>query len=418
MKAVIDILNVDKLPNGLTIYTIPKHGFHKTFAILTTNYGSLDLRFKQNGDWVDTPKGVAHFLEHLMFNTVDGNALTKLSTNGASANAYTSTNVTAYYFECVDKFSENLEILLDFVSTAYFTDENVETERGIIEQEVLMGEDDPDHALYYGLMESLFQTNPLRYPIAGTVDSINLITADTLHKCHNVFYNPANMVLCIAGDVDPSEIRKIAERILPSTCEKISARDIGLEEELTPVRFHHTKAMDVSLPIFLAGCKTTPPSRGLESLRYNLISAIALDFISGHSSQLYFNLYNEGLVSSDFSSSFDFTHNAAYSFFGGETRDPNRVFEAIKDEITRLSKGSLDLSYFNRIKKAALGSYVRSLNSFESCCHNIIDGHLHDYDSFEIPNVLSDINENDIISFYRNCLTPENMAISIISPRG
>ena len=395
---------------------VPKRGFFKTFAIFATNYGSTDKRYKLNGDWIDTPSGVAHFLEHLMFNTKEGNALTKLSTNGASANAYTSANVTAYYFECVDKFSENLEILLDFVSVPFFTEEGVETERGIIEQEILMGNDDPDHCLYYGLMESLFEHNPVRIPIAGTIDSITKITADTLKNCHSVFYHPSNMVLCVAGDVDPSGIINIAKSILPDTTGSTPERDKGIPEPLTPVRYQFSKEMDVNLPIFFAGSKSFPPAYGEENLSYGLIGAVALDILAGHSSPLYFKLYNEGLVNSDFSVSFDYTTNAAYSFFGGEARDPMCVFDHIKEEIIKISKQGPDSSYFNRVKKAALGSYTRSLNSFEASCSNIIDGHFRGYDAFNALNVLSAITESDIIEFYNEHLSIENMAISKITP--
>ena len=226
------------------------------------------------------------------------------------------------------------------------------------------------------------------------------------------------MVLCVAGDVDPSEIISIAKTILPSTTGSLPQRDPGIPEALTPVRYNFSKAMDVSLPIFFAGSKSLPPAYGHESLSYGLIGAIALDILAGHSSPLYFKLYNEGLINSDFSVSFDFTTDIAYSFFGGETRDPNRVFDCIKEEIINISKHGPDSSYFNRIKKAALGSYTRSLNSFEACCSNIIDGYFRGYDAFEALDVLSAVTESDIMSFYNNNLSPENMAISVISPRG
>ena len=376
------------------------------------------MRYKVNDKWIDTPKGVAHFLEHLMFNTAQGNALTRLSENGASANAYTSTNTSAYYFECVDRFYENLEILIDFVSVPYFDEANIENERGIIEQEILMCTDDPDHCLYYGLMESLYKINPLRYPIAGTIDSIKQITTETLLNCFNIFYQPSNMALCVVGDIDPSKVREIAVNILSETPKEMPERYSGLSEDLTPERFQTSKEMDVSLPIFLAGCKSIPPAYGTECLRYSLISSIALDLLAGHSSPLFFKLYNEGLVSSDFSASFDFSLNTSYSIFGGETRDPNRVFEEIKNEISRLSINGTDSAYFNRIKKAALGSYTRSLNSFEAISSNTIDGHFLGYNAFEAFDVLSGINEDDIITFYRCHLMPDNMAISIIKPRG
>jgi len=191
------------LPNGLSVFVIPKPGFHKKYAFFATDYGGVDRRFKLSDSWIDTPAGVAHFLEHKMFDTEDGNALELLSANGASPNAYTSTDITAYHFECIDKFYENLETLLSFVSVPYFTPDSVEKEKGIIAQEILMIEDDPDYCLYYGLLRSLFKSNPVRDSVAGTVESIVKITSDTLYDCHKTFYAPSNMALCVVGDVDP-----------------------------------------------------------------------------------------------------------------------------------------------------------------------------------------------------------------------
>ena len=201
-----------ELQNGLTLFVIPKRGYHKRFALFASDYGGADRRFKLDGEWTDTPEGVAHFLEHKMFDMEDGDALTKLSVNGANANAYTSTDITAYHFDCIDMFTENLEILLKFVSTPLFTPESVAKEQGIITQEINMSDDDPDYCLYYGLMQSLFRSNPQRDPVAGTAESISRITAETLFNCHKAFYHPSNMVLCVAGDVEPSQIADIADK--------------------------------------------------------------------------------------------------------------------------------------------------------------------------------------------------------------
>ena len=405
-----------KLPNGLSVYVNPKLGYHKTFAVFAAGYGGADHCFTLGGSRAGTPMGVAHFLEHLMFETPEGSAFTKLSSNGASANAYTSSDITAYYFESVDMFRENLEILLNFVSLPYFTGDSVEREQGIISQEILMCEDDPDFCLYYGLMESLFKHNPLRNSVAGTTESIAEITAGTLYDCHKVFYHPSNMVLCVAGDVNPTDIFDIAIHNLPDTQAEPPQRDYGPPEALSPVSHTFTKSMDISLPIFLAGCKSEPVLHGQASLKLDLISAISLDLLAGHSSPLYLRLYDEGLVSSDFSASYDCAVGAAYSAFGGETRDPGRVFDEVKKEIARLSDQGPDPLFFNRIKKAAQGSYIRSLNSPEAICGNLIEGHFRSYDALETMDTLFSITESDITDFYRSHLSPENMAISIITP--
>lgn len=404
------------LPNGLPIFVVPKPGFHKKYAFFATDYGGIDRRFNLAGKWIDTPAGVAHFLEHKMFDTEDGNALEKLSANGASPNAYTSTDITAYHFECIDMFPENLEILLSFVSTPYFTPESVEKEQGIIAQEILMYEDHPEYNMYYGLLKSLFKSNPVRDSVAGTVESIGKITADTLYDCHKVFYAPSNMALCVIGDVDPSLVVDTAQRILPEEPGESPLRDYGDPEARTPEAKDAVKAMEVSLPMFLAGCKITPAARGKDTLRLALISGLALEMLCGHSAPLYLRLYAEGLINADFSASFDYTAGVAYTVFGGETRDPNRIFREVKDEVQRLLAHGPDPILFKRIKKAAIGSYIRDLNSFGAITASIITGHFRGFDPFDAQDILANVTIGDITKFLRENMVPENMAISIINP--
>lgn len=405
------------LPNGLTVFVIPKHGFSKYFAYFAANYGSIDRRFKHAGNWFDTPNGVAHFLEHKMFETADGDAMTKLSSNGAMPNAYTTSDLTAYHFDCTDRFFENLETMLDFVSTPYFTPEGVGKERGIIEQEILMCEDDPDHCLYYGLMESLFKHHPLRDAVTGTVESVSRITAETLSDCHNAFYNPSNMVLCVAGDVDPVKVAALAQNVLPDSRGSPPERDYGPKEDLRPVSNRFSREMDVSLPVFLAGCKLPSVANESENLRFELTSTLALELLSGHSSPLYFRLYDEGLISSDFSASVDLVPGAAYLMFGGETREPARVFDAVLEEVFRVVESGPDPWLFNRIKKAAVGSYIRMLDSFDAICSSIAGGFFQGYEAFEAIDLLNEITEADVSAFLRDCISAENMAESLILPK-
>ena len=406
-----------KLPNGLSVFVAPKRGFHKSYAFFATDFGGADRRFKLSGNWIDTPEGVAHFLEHKMFDMEDGtNALMLLSGNGASPNAYTSPDITAYHFECVENFMENLQTLLSFVTTPYFTPESVEKEQGIIGQEIRMSDDDPDHCLYYGLMKSLFRSNPLRDSVAGTIESIAEITSDTLYDCHRVFYNPSNMALCVVGDVDHEEVFDIAHKTTPGDPGETPERDYGPRETLKPEAESFSKNMEISLPLFLAGCKSEPAPRGRETLRLDLTGALALDILAGHSSPLYFRLYDEGLVNSTFSASYESALGAAYTIFGGETREPERVFREVCDEILRISGDGPDAAMFGRIKKAAVGSQIRALNSFSAISGGIVEGHFRGYDTFETPEILESIEMDDITAFFRERLSPADMAISIISP--
>lgn len=289
-----------ELVNGLHVYVDVKPEFSKSYAFFATNYGGMDMRFQLNGEWHDTPAGVAHFLEHKMFDTKDGNALQDLAANGASPNAFTSSAITGYYFESTEKFEENLKILLSFVSEPWFTPESVDKEQGIIGQEIRMIEDDPENQVFYGMMETLYVHNPIKVSIAGTVESISHITADTLYACHAAFYNPGNMVLCVAGNVDPERICEIAREILPREGIADIPRDYGGEEPETAAMPEKVQRMEVSTPIFQLGWKADAAPMGEERLRCQLMGELACEALFGTSTALYARLYREGLVNQNF----------------------------------------------------------------------------------------------------------------------
>ena len=287
------------LPNGLTVAVVPKPLYRKRYAFFTTRYGGMDMRFRLDGVWHDTPAGIAHYLEHKMFDTEDGNALQVLSQNGTEPNAFTSNATTAYYFDCTEHFEENLRILLSFVSVPYFTQESVDKERGIIGQEIRMVEDTPDWRVYTNLLECLYHSSPARVAIAGTVESIAEITPETLYACHKAFYDPANMMLCVVGDVKPDEIAAIAEEILPESRGEVIERDYG-QEDMRVVEKCRREAMEVSMPQFLVGFKCPPAADGAALMRQDIIADIACDILLGDSSPLYQRLYDKGLINGSF----------------------------------------------------------------------------------------------------------------------
>jgi len=404
------------LPNGLAVFVIPKPGFHKKYAFFATDYGGVDRRFKLADKWIDTPAGVAHFLEHKMFDTEDGNALELLSANGASPNAYTSFDTTAYHFECIDKFSENLETLLSFVSTPFFTPESVEKEQGIIAQEIMMYEDNPDFSLYFGLLKSLFRCNPVRDSVAGTVDSIAEITADTLYDCHKAFYAPSNMALCVVGDIDPGMVFDTAQEILPSEKSEVPLRDYGAPETLIPEVDKLENSMEVSLPIFLGGCKLPKAAYGSDILMHEMISTLCFETLFGSSSPLFLRLYADGLINVDFSASYNSVAGVAYFAFGGEAREPHRVYDEVLKEINQVSSKGLDARLFERIKKAGIGGHIRSLNSFGTIASAVAEGHFRGYDPLMATTLLSQISVDDIFNYIQNNLVTETMTISIVNP--
>ena len=364
-----EVLYSGELRNGLRIRVVPKKDFNSFYAVLAVNYGGAQRRFRIGEELCDTPAGVAHYLEHKMFDLPDGdNALSILTNNGADPNAFTSADMTAYYFQCTDKFEENLRVLLHFVTTPYFTDETVEKERGIISQEILMGEDNPGVIVYYNLLKMLYRNHPIRDRVAGTVESIAEITAQTLYDCHKAFYCPANMVLCVEGDVDPERIAQIAEEETTKGYSCAPKPDYGKKDRLTPTKKLQKALMPVSSPQFLIGLRFTPEEYGSALLREDLVSALTMRLLAGQSSPFYSRLYREGLLNRDFDYEVDFTAGTGTVILGGESSDPERILEEFQKELERVSEEGFDARAFELAKRAAVGSRLRSLEDFENVC--------------------------------------------------
>ena len=405
------------LENGLRIFVIPKPGFSSYYAVFGTDYGGAMRRFEIDGRVVDTPAGVAHYLEHKMFDLPEGeNALNILSANGADPNAFTSSSETCYYFRCTHSFNENLRMLLHFVSTPYFTPETVEKERGIIGQEIQMGEDSPGSAIYYNLLGALFDHHPIKYKVAGTIDSIAQISDKTLYDCFNVFYAPSNMALCVEGDVDPAEIFRIAADELPKECRGIPRADYGESEGPLPVKSRVEATMPVSAPQFLIGCKLTNPKTDI--LKQRLTVGLALRLMFGSSSSFYSRLYSEGVLTRDFDYESDYSAGVAYMLLGGESSDPDRILSEVLSEAERIRHDGFDAEYFSRTKKAMLGSNLRSFEDFDDVCLSVIDACFDGYDSFTVTEELESVTKEDCEAVISEYFVPERLAISIITPEG
>lgn len=407
-----------ELENGLTINIIAKPGYNKSFAMFATNYGGADRRFRLDGDWIDTPAGVAHFLEHKMFDTPDGgNALTALSSRGASPNAFTSSSMTAYYFECTTDFYENLRTLLSFVSVPYFTDESIQKEQGIIGQEIRMIEDSPGHAIYYNLLRCLYSSNPVRESVAGSIESIAEISAQTLYDCHKVFYAPSNMVLTIAGDVDPEQVIAIARELLPAERQIAPESDYGTEESPLPNQTCVSAQMEVSAPQFLLGARVRPEPKGLPLLRQQLVAEIALQCMLGSASPFYLKLYDEGLLSTDFGAEFNYSSGSAVMLAGGESRDPDAVAEAMREELVRFAKDGPAPALFERMKKVSFGDHLRLLGYFRTLCSEMSGNHFLGFSPLDSFELLETITSEDVRSFVADHLTPDRFAMSVILPK-
>ena len=405
------------LENGLHVFVFPKPEFQKSYAFFATNYGGMDLRFCLDGTWHDTPAGVAHYLEHKMFDTKDGNALQKLTANGASPNAFTSNAITGYYFECTEQFEENLKTLLSFVSVPYFTQESVDKEQGIIGQEIGMIEDDPDWKVFTNLMKGLYEHHPIRLSVAGSVESIARITPQTLYDCHKAFYDPANMVLCVAGNQDPERVCQIAREILPKTAGPIAQKDYDSQEPEGAFQSLVEERLAVSGPIFQLGYKGDAPERGEAGLRQQLLGELACEVLLGNSTPLYARLYQEGLINRNFSYGYDSVPGCAFLAAGGESRDPEAVRAAVEAEARRIEAEGVDPGLWDRVKKGVYGWRVRSLNSFETLCVNQAQNFFAGREYLRFADLFADIRKEDVEALIARWVTPARTSLSVIRPK-
>ena len=406
----------ETLPNGLQICVVPKPEHARKYAFFATRYGGMDIRFSLDGKWLDTPAGIAHYLEHKMFDTKEGNALQRLAQNGAEPNAFTSNAMTGYYFDSTEHFEENLEILLSFVSIPYFTEESVAKEQGIIGQEIRMIEDNPDWQLYTRMMKALYQHSTARVSIAGTVESISHITAQTLYDCHKAFYTPSNMILTVVGNVDPIHVVDLARRILPREGGPVIPRDYG--EEPAAVAEKETRmAMEVATPQFLSGFKCDPAPEGEAYMRLAAIGDMACDILLGDSSPLYQRLYEKGHINTSFGGAFEMMPGVAYLYAGGDSKESRAVAAEILKEARRLTTEGIDEDFYQRVRKAAFGENLRGLNSFENIAVTLTEGYFHGYDPLRFPQVFDTIGKDDIAAFLRDNITEDRAVLSEIVPK-
>lgn len=415
-KNIKEQLWFDTLDNGLSVYVVPKKGYFKSTAVFATKYGGSDRRFKLAGKWHNTPAGVAHFLEHKMFDKKEVSVMQQFSANGASPNAFTSSGMTAYHFESIENFEENLKILLGFVTEPYFTEESVAKEQGIIAQEIRMIEDNPQFVVYRNMMQALYAENPIRDSVAGSVESIAEITAQTLYYCHEAFYNPSNMVLCAAGDLDPERIRDIAEKLLPKEKKETVERDYGQEEAPLPLEERREVKMEIAVPLFMVGAKLDGGLTGTERQRQELIGDFAMSLFLGKSSPLYSRLYSQGLINSSFYGGTSYFPDGAVSVFGGESREPDAVLSAVTEEAARFAADGPDKEFFERLKKSVLGEEIRGLNSIYGVCTRQLTGHFEGFDPLRSIEILDEITTGDVVSFIADNLEPQKLAISLVRP--
>ncbi len=405
-----------RLLNGLLVRVIPKSGFAKTYGFLAVDYGSIDTDFSVDGKAYHTPAGVAHYLEHKMFDMPNnGNAMYLFSELGGSPNAFTSYDLTAYYVECSDHVMENLRVLLNFVYTPCFTKESVDKERGIIAQEIRMYEDSAESRVFENLFSASFAHHPIRNSIAGTVESIGQITEQTLYDCYHAFYTPANMMFCVVGDVDPRMVMDLAEEIVPAG-NSVPVRNYGLPEIMVPAKKRVEVTMEIAMPAFSVGFKTEPAQGGDDAIRQEIIGDLAAEILAGESTDLYTKMYEENLIDSAFSAGYEGLKGVSMLTANGDSRDPDRVLERILKEAERIGKEGIPEELFLRLKRSSLGRRIRELDGFETVCYRTCAYHFEGSDYFSFPEIFRDVDQEQVAAFLRRTVREDRAAISVVWP--
>ncbi|MGE8079088.1 EF-P 5-aminopentanol modification-associated protein YfmH [Peribacillus loiseleuriae] len=392
----------EKMTNGLEVYILPKKGFNKSFATFTTKYGSIDNHFVPLGkeNYAKVPDGIAHFLEHKLFEKEDGDVFQQFSKQGASANAFTSFTRTAYLFSSTSDFDLNLKTLVDFVQDPYFSDKTVEKEKGIIGQEIKMYDDNPDWRLYFGTIENMYHNHPVKIDIAGTVESIADITKDLLYECYETFYHPSNMLLFIVGPVEPEEImEKIRNNQEGKEFQPAQEINRKFETEPSDVAMKdRTLHMSVQTPKIMLGIKSADLNlSGQELLKKELTVSILLEMLLGKSSPLHEELYTNGLIDQTFS--YDFTQENGFGFalIGGDTKHPDELTAKLKQILFEAKTGKgISEESMKRVIKKRIGLFLRSLNSPEYIANQFTRYAFNDMNLFDVVPVLERIEFNDV----------------------
>ena len=407
IKAVLD--------NGLKVFIMEKPQHTSSYALFGTRYGSIDTRFSKNGgEEICVPEGIAHFLEHKLFESEDGDAFTRFAATGAYANAFTSFDRTCYLFSCTERFEENLDILLDFVQSPYFTAETVKKEQGIIGQEIRMYDDSAPWRVMFNMLGAMYKKHPVSIDIAGTVESIAQIDDKLLYDCYNTFYNPANMFVCIAGNIDAEKtLKRVVAGIKESEAVEITR---GEFEDNDAVSTNYIEQeLEVALPLFCYGFKQmiTSPER---SLKTRVCVSLLLEVLCGEASPLFARLIREGLINDDFDCEYFNGHGYAAVIFEGESANPKRVAEEISKELARLREDGIDKKLFSAAKCSLYGAAIRRFDSVDGIAMQLAECAISDFELFEELKLLKSVTIEDVTKRL-NIFDDANAVLSVINPK-
>ncbi|MBQ7580704.1 MAG: insulinase family protein [Clostridia bacterium] len=402
--------------SGLTVLVMPKEGYSSTYALFGTKYGSIDNCFKVSGDESPTrvPEGIAHFLEHKLFESEDLDAFERYAKTGASANAYTSFDRTCYLFSCTGNFKANLEILLDFVQSPYFTEKTVEKEQGIIGQEIRMYKDVPGWEVLFNLLRAMYHNHPVKIDIAGTEETIAQIDDKLLYKCYETFYNLNNMALAVVGNVELDEVLEVCDRLLkpsrPQSVERIFENE---PEEV--VESFIEEELSVSNPVFNLGFKETwlTPER---TLKEEICADILLEIIAGNTSQLYRELIDKKLVNTTFTTEYFIGTGFAAKIFSGESADPRTVAELIREKIRVFKENGISQEDFDMAKKKLFGRTIMAFNDIDNLADSLIKAEFLHEGLFDDMELFRNLTLEEINEHLRKTLDERYCVLSVINP--
>ena len=415
-KAINECYYYTKHKSGLDVYVVPKK-MSTSYALFGTKFGSVDNHFIADGKEIILPDGIAHFLEHKMFENEDGtDTFARYAKTGANANAYTTFERTCYLFSATENVYESLEILLDFVRSPYFTDETVRKEQGIIGQEIRMYDDNPGWQLYFGMLTGLYHNNTVRIDTAGTVSTIAEITPEKLFEAYNAFYNLENMALCVCGDVEPEEVEKVCDKVLKYV-KSPEIKRIYPEEPEGIYKEFVSKQLEVAMPLFAVGIKDNMvPVTGKELAKKQAEYDILLDIMFGKSSSFYTELYEKNIIDSSFSYGYEASETFAHCEISGSSENPEEVYRLIKDEISKYKKNGIDRDIFERIKRANYASTLRAFNSTEDIANDFLVHVFSGFDMLDYPGVIAEVTYEDVCKRLKDAFGENTFVLSTILP--
>lgn len=407
---------IEKLENGLTIIIIPKKDTVKKYVMFGTNFGSIDNHFvvpKENEE-IKIPDGVAHFLEHKLFEQENGtNSLDVLSALGVDANAYTTNDHTAYLFEATDNFYPALDELMNYVQNPYFTDENVEKEKGIIGQEINMYDDEPSWQVYMNAMKLMYKENPINIDIAGTIESISKINKEILYKAYNTFYNLSNMLMVICGDFDSKNIIEEIKKRITKNEKQGEIKRIYEEEQNEIVEKEKTVQMDVNNPIYAIGFKDKI-NKEENIVKKHIAIEIILYMLLGKSSESYKELYEQGDIMGQPDLDYEFSKTYAHVLITGTSKNPQNIVKKLKETIEKYKQTGLNQQHFERIKKKIYGDYVTEYNDISNIARMFLADYFKGINSFEYLEEYNQVTLEFANQILKEVFREDNMVVSIV----